>query len=153
MSEINHLSQLRGDQIAEINVFLAENNREPICTQYLNELSNSQTGVELLNIQGVLSKGAFCEPLNDFGRSYFGLDMYSGTMEQKVEDWKSDLTIEGENDLSFQENLAAFKAEAQKDISAYAMVLNTTNIRECYSTDILLLNSDFEPLFVKVWKI
>ena len=153
MLEINCLSQLRGDQIAAINEFLAENNQKPISTNYLKELQNSEVGQELLNLQGVLPRGAFCEPLGVCGNSYFGVDVNGDTLEQKIEDWKSDLTIEEDNDLGFQDNLEAFKVEAQKQLSAYAVVLNTTNLRDCYSTDILLLNSEFEPLSVQIWKI
>ncbi len=153
MLDINCLSQLRGDQIAVINEFLAENNFKPISTKYLEELQNSEVGQELLNIHGILPRGAFCEPEGVYGLSFFGVDVNRDTLEQKIEDWKSDLTIEEENTLSFDENLEAFKIEAAKQLSAYAIVLNSVNLRDSYSTDILLLNADFEPLFIDIWKI
>ena len=153
MLDINCLSQLRDDQIAVINEFLAENNFKPISTNYLKELQNSEVGQELLNIHGILPRGAFCEPEGVCGLSFFGVDVNRDTLEQKIEDWKSDLTIEEENTLSFDENLEAFKVEAAKQLSAYAIVLNSVNLRDSYSTDILLLNADFEPLFIDIWKI
>ncbi len=153
MLDINCLSQLRGDQIAVINEFLAENNFKPISTKYLKELQNSEVGQELLNIHGILPRGAFCEPEGVYGLCFFGVDVNRDTLEQKIEDWESDLTIEEENTLSFDENLEAFKVEAAKQLSAYAIVLNSVNLRDSYSTDILLLNADFEPLFIDIWKI
>jgi hypothetical protein len=138
------ISSLASGQIEAINAFLHANNKLQFDKGQLAFLANIDTA-DALGLADCVSflRGRFdCTS----GDGCIGLNAEGVSAEDAYKAYVTTLDAEDYDDSDYQKLLADFYAQATAETAAHGLTLhNAVNA----STDVLYLNSNFEPLFIE----
>ena len=144
MPTIETIAQLEDEQIAAINTYLKQRNFEIFSAKQIEFLKDMREADVLSLTRGCAVVRGY---LGDFsGRTLLGLNSEGLSAKQALEQYKSQLDKDEYEPSDLAEIIADKTKEIESELAAHGIILDSGKYAE---SEILFLNKDFAPLYMK----